>query len=140
MQCAEALRVQAYFDAEVDALSAADIERHIEHCAECRALINDLEEVRGVLRRESAYVHAPPALRANILRALDEEGDADQAQDQAQAHTQALPRAQDRAQAAGSRLSQTGARDSSRRRPWPFWAGALGGAAGGRRPLQVRHR
>jgi anti-sigma factor RsiW len=104
MQCAESLRVQAYFDAEVDALCAADIERHIEHCAECRALIKDLEEVRGVLRRESAYVHAPPVLRANILRALDEEG--------------------------GSSLSPRSARDFSRRRPWPLWAGALGGAGG----------
>lgn len=115
MQCAESLRVQAYFDAEVDALSAADIERHIEHCAECRALIKDLEEVRGVLRRESAYVHVPPALRANILRALDEEGDA------AQAEAQSPP------QAASNRLPRPGARDSSRR-PWPLWAGALGGA------------
>jgi anti-sigma factor RsiW len=116
MQCAEALRVQAYFDAEVDALSAADIERHIEHCAECRALLKDLEEVRGVLRRESAYVHAPPALRANILRALDEEGDVDQAPGHARA-------------ASGS-LSRRSPRDSSRRRPWPLWAGALGGAGG----------
>ena len=30
MQCAEALRVQAYFDHEVDAVSAADLERHVE--------------------------------------------------------------------------------------------------------------
>ncbi len=110
MQCAESLRVQAYFDAEVDALSAADIERHLEHCAECRTLLKDLEDVRVVLRRESAYVHASPALRANILRALDEEGDA-------------AP-----AQAAGNRLSRPRAGDPSRRRPWPLWAGALGGA------------
>jgi anti-sigma factor RsiW len=116
MQCAESLRVQAYFDAEVDALSAADIERHIEHCAECRALLKDLEEVRGVLRRESAYVHASPALRADILRTLDEEADADQAQ--AQAHP------------ASSRLWRPSARALSRRRPWPLWAGALGGAGG----------
>jgi anti-sigma factor RsiW len=119
MQCAEALRVQAYFDGEVDALCAADIERHIEHCPECRALIKDLEEVRAVLRRESAYLQASPALRAGILRRLDEEGDADQAQ----------ARAQDPAWPAGS-LSRPKARDSSRRRPWPLWAGALGGAGG----------
>jgi anti-sigma factor RsiW len=130
MQCAEALRVQAYFDAEVDALAAADIERHIEHCAECRALLKDLEEVRDVLRRDSAYVHAPPALRANILRALDEEGEADEAQDDAQCHMQDQSRAQDRAQAASSSLSRRNPRDLSRRRPWPLWAGALGGAGG----------
>src|SRR5450432_2146838 len=77
MQCAEAMRVQAYFDAEVDALSAADIERHIEHCAECRALLNDLEQVRGVLRRDLGFARTPPALRAKIMQALDEEGAAE---------------------------------------------------------------
>jgi len=30
VQCPESLRTQAYFDAELDAASAADIERHIE--------------------------------------------------------------------------------------------------------------
>jgi anti-sigma factor RsiW len=103
MQCAEALRVQAYFDAEVDAVAAADIERHIEHCAECRALITDLEEVRSVLRRESDYVHAPPALRARILRALDDEGVGE---------------------------TPAPAVGRSRRGAWPFWTGALGGAGG----------
>ena len=35
MQCAESMRVQAYFDGEVDALAAADIERHIDSCSAC---------------------------------------------------------------------------------------------------------
>lgn len=73
MRCAESLRVQAYFDGEVDAVSAGDIERHIEHCAECRTLLRDLEQVRTVLRRNSAYAHAAPALRARIMQALDHE-------------------------------------------------------------------
>lgn len=73
MQCAESLRIQAYFDSEVDAVSAAEIERHLEHCAECRALLADLEQVRSVLRRDVAYVRTPPLLRARIARALDQE-------------------------------------------------------------------
>jgi anti-sigma factor RsiW len=73
VQCAESLRVQAYFDGQVDALGAADIERHLEHCAECRALIQDLEQVRSLLRRDPAYARTPPALRSQILRALDRE-------------------------------------------------------------------
>src|ERR1700722_11835266 len=77
MRCAESLRVQAYFDAEVDALSAADIERHLEHCAECRALLRDLEQVRTVLRRDSDYARASPELRSKIMRALDQEGAAE---------------------------------------------------------------
>jgi anti-sigma factor RsiW len=102
VQCAESLRVQAYFDAQVDALAAADIERHLEHCAECRALIQDLEQVRALLRREPAYVRTPPALRADIMRALDG------------AHDNVRPRA----------------RASSTWRGRPFWLGALGGAGG----------
>ncbi len=74
MQCAESLRVQAYFDGEVDALAAADIERHVEHCAECRELLQDLEKVRSALRQGISYAAAPPALRTQILDALDQEG------------------------------------------------------------------
>jgi anti-sigma factor (TIGR02949 family) len=73
VQCAESLRVQAYFDGEVDAVSAAEIERHAEHCNECRALLQDLEKVRAALRRNVGYAAAPPALRAQILHALDQE-------------------------------------------------------------------
>jgi anti-sigma factor RsiW len=73
MQCAESLRTQAYFDGEVDAVSAAETERHVEHCAECRALLEDLGQLRGALRRDAGYARTPPALRARILRALDRE-------------------------------------------------------------------
>ena len=76
MQCAESPRIQAYFDSEVDAVSAAEIERHLEHCAECRALLSDLEQVRGVLRRGVNYARTPPLLRAKIMRALDQETEA----------------------------------------------------------------
>ena len=76
MQCAESLRIQAYFDSEVDAVAAAEIERHLEHCAECRALLSDLEQVRGVLRRDVNYARTPPLLRAKVLRALDQETEA----------------------------------------------------------------
>lgn len=73
MLCAESLRVQAYFDGELDALSATDIERHSESCAECRRLLQDLSNVRTALRQELTYAGAPPALRARVVRALDQE-------------------------------------------------------------------
>jgi len=101
VQCAESLRVQAYFDGETDALSAADVERHIEHCAECRALLRELEETRTLLRRDLPYGPAPAALRARITRSLGE-GAA------AAAHPPAGP----------------GARGWRAR---PFWLGASGG-------------
>lgn len=80
MQCAESLRVQAYFDQEVDAVSAAEIERHVERCSECRELLQDLEKVRSTLRRGISFEAAPAALRAQILRTLDQ-ADADIAPD-----------------------------------------------------------
>jgi anti-sigma factor RsiW len=73
MQCAEHLRVQAYFDGELDALAAADVERHSETCAECRAMLLDMGQMRSALRQDLTYASAPPALRASILHALDEQ-------------------------------------------------------------------
>jgi anti-sigma factor RsiW len=73
VQCAESLRVQAYFDGEVDALAAAEVERHAGHCPECRALLEDLERTRARIRRDLDHGGAPAALRARIARALDEE-------------------------------------------------------------------
>jgi anti-sigma factor (TIGR02949 family) len=105
VRCAESLRVQAFFDGEVDAVSAADIERHIEHCAECRALLEDLDTVRTVLRRDSGYAHAPPALRAQVMRALDAED-------------------------SGPPARVAPLRVAPVRRPRSFWAGALGGVGG----------
>ena len=105
MQCAEALRVQAYFDGEVDALSAADIERHVEHCPECRTLLADLEQTRVRLHRELTHTDAPRALRERVTRTLDSEA-------------VAAPRAQPR-------------RGAPWRPAWrtrPLWLAALGGA------------
>jgi anti-sigma factor RsiW len=73
VQCAERFRVQAYFDAEVDAISAADIERHAEHCPECRALLAELGATRARIRRDLDYERAPPELRERITRILDAE-------------------------------------------------------------------
>jgi anti-sigma factor RsiW len=121
MRCAESLRVQAYFDAEIDALSAADIERHVEHCAECRALLQDLEQVRTVLRRDSAYARTPPALRAKIMQALDHASD--QAPDRAPG--------QDAAEfPAGTPVAERRERVARTWRMRSFWVGALGGAGG----------
>jgi anti-sigma factor RsiW len=101
--CPESLRVQAYFDAEVDAVATADIERHIAGCVECRTLLEDLQRTHALIRRELEYGGASPQLRARITRALDQE-------------------------AAGA--ARPGARPRLRSwRPRPFWLGAFGGAA-----------
>jgi anti-sigma factor RsiW len=77
MLCPNSLRAQAYFDGEADAVTAADIERHMEHCDECRTLHWGLEQLRTVLRRDLPHTHIPPALRARVMRALDKESPID---------------------------------------------------------------
>lgn len=102
MQCAESLRVQAYFDGEVDAVSALDVEHHAEHCPECRALLEHLARTRERLRTGLERHTAPAQLRAALARRLDEE------------------------------VSSAVAPAARRRRaPWrlrAFWLGAAGGA------------
>jgi anti-sigma factor RsiW len=73
VQCPESLRVQAYFDAQVDAVTAANIEGHLEHCAECRALLQDLEQLSAAMQRDLTHLRAPAELRARLSRALDQE-------------------------------------------------------------------
>jgi len=73
--CPESLRVQAYFDAEVDVMSALEIERHVERCADCRTLHQALEQLRADLRRNLSPLEIPPALRARIDKVLDAERD-----------------------------------------------------------------
>ena len=100
MQCAESLRVQAAFDGELDAVSAAAVERHAEHCPECRALLEHLKRTHALLRRDLDYGQASPELRARVARALDAE--------QAAERSPARPRPAWRAR--------------------PFWLGTLTGA------------
>jgi anti-sigma factor RsiW len=71
MQCAESLRLQAYFDSELDAASAHGVERHLDHCAECRDLLSDLKVLRDGLRRELPIERPPAELRSRVLAALD---------------------------------------------------------------------
>ena len=73
MECAENLRVQAYFDGEVDAVTAAEIERHLATCEECRALLQELRQVRTLLRDVAPKTGMPVRLRAGIMAALDQE-------------------------------------------------------------------
>src|SRR5271170_1411284 len=45
----------------------------MEGCAACRALHRGLEQLRTALRRDLPHVQTPPALRARVMQALDEE-------------------------------------------------------------------
>jgi anti-sigma factor RsiW len=129
--CAESLRVQAYFDREVDSLSAAEIERHVENCNECRAWLDDLERMRAALRGDTTYHRAGPELRARIMSAIDRESLL-QGNSRAATGAEASGAGASGAGASASGASVSGAARMAGRgaRAWrsrPFWAGALGG-------------
>jgi anti-sigma factor RsiW len=73
MQHPDALHVQAYFDGEVDALLAADIEQHMNQCPQCRSTLEDLTLTQSALRKNLTEFRASAALRAKVNRALDRE-------------------------------------------------------------------
>jgi anti-sigma factor RsiW len=73
MSCNEALRVQAYFDGELDAGAAAEVERHLQTCPDCAALLRDLETTRTALRESAPYHRASEVLRERFADALDDE-------------------------------------------------------------------
>lgn len=73
MACNEALRLQAYFDGELDASASADMERHMESCRECAALLRSLRTVRSAMREQTAYHRASPELESRVVKALDRE-------------------------------------------------------------------
>jgi anti-sigma factor RsiW len=70
MNCPEALRVQAYFDGELDANEVSAVLGHLEGCERCRSLLADLDRGRNVLRR-MPDIAAPPELRTRIGKLLD---------------------------------------------------------------------
>jgi anti-sigma factor RsiW len=129
--CAESLRVQAYFDREVDSLSAAEIERHVESCAECRAWLDDLQRMRAALRGDTTYHRAGPELRQRIMSAIDRESslqenlrsvaDIEVSGAGASGAEASIPGA------SGAGAARTGGKGARVWRLRPFWAGALGG-------------
>lgn len=60
------LALQAMLDGELDALSAAGLEQHLQRCAGCREAYARMEQVRSALQDADLRFGAPPALRASI--------------------------------------------------------------------------
>lgn len=73
MSCERALEVQAYVDGELDAAASLAIERHIETCADCRALRAELEELRTAMTQHARYERPTPEFRGRIEAAIARE-------------------------------------------------------------------
>ena len=62
--------VHGYFDNELDALSAAEFESHLEQCPECVAALDALESLRSTINVAQPYEKMSPAFRKKILADL----------------------------------------------------------------------
>jgi mycothiol system anti-sigma-R factor len=62
--------LHAYLDGELDAMRAAEFERHMETCRECTATLGAAESLRASLQRAQLYETAPPNLRKKIRAEL----------------------------------------------------------------------
>jgi mycothiol system anti-sigma-R factor len=62
--------IHGYLDGELDAVRAADFERHLEQCPECVAQLDAQESLRSALHRAQLYEQAPALLRQSVLAAL----------------------------------------------------------------------
>ena len=55
--------VHGYFDSELDAVGAAEFERHLENCSDCVFVLEDLESLRSSMDLAQLYERAPTLLR-----------------------------------------------------------------------------
>src|SRR5208282_5438465 len=62
--------LHAYLDGELDAMRAAEFERHLETCRDCTATLGAAESLRSSLQRAQLYETAPVELRKKIRTEL----------------------------------------------------------------------
>lgn len=58
--------LHAYFDNELDALGAAEFERHLEGCPECTDILAAMKALRSSLNSAGLYEKTPESLRKTI--------------------------------------------------------------------------
>ena len=68
MTCNRAVTVlHGYFDSELDALGAAEFERHLEQCSACIYALEALESLRSSMSVAQLYHKAPAPFRKKVL-------------------------------------------------------------------------
>jgi anti-sigma factor (TIGR02949 family) len=63
-------RLHAYFDGELDAMGAAEFERHLESCPDCETRLAAEERLRSALAGAQLYARAPVNLRKSLQISL----------------------------------------------------------------------
>jgi mycothiol system anti-sigma-R factor len=62
--------LHGYLDGELDAIRAAEFERHLETCPECLAELEAQESLRASLEQAQLRERAPASLRKSVLQSL----------------------------------------------------------------------
>jgi anti-sigma factor (TIGR02949 family) len=63
-------QLHAYFDGELDALTSAAFETHLESCSECRSALDSEEALRASIAKANVYEKAPASLHRTIAAKL----------------------------------------------------------------------
>lgn len=68
MPCDQAQnQLHGYLDGELDALSAASFEKHLETCPDCKQTLAAEEALRQSIQKANLYERAPVSLRVSLL-------------------------------------------------------------------------
>ncbi|NNG39118.1 anti-sigma factor [Flexivirga sp. ID2601S] len=97
----------------MDEVSRRWADRHLEHCAQCRAEVAELQEATAALGESTAPVSPPPALRDSVLSAVAQTPQTQTPQ------TPAPPSPAPHAETPADRTSQATTVSASRRRNHP---------------------
>jgi anti-sigma factor RsiW len=62
--------LHGYFDNVLDAIGAAEFERHLDQCSECAKALEALESLRYSMNRAQLYETAPASLRKKVLAGI----------------------------------------------------------------------
>ncbi|HET7106784.1 MAG TPA: anti-sigma factor [Candidatus Acidoferrum sp.] len=60
-------QLHGYLDGELDAVSAANFERHLENCADCKQSLAEEEALHQTIQKANLYERAPETLRMSLL-------------------------------------------------------------------------
>lgn len=67
MACDQSQRqLHGYLDGEIDVLSAAAFEKHLESCADCQRLLAAEQSLRAAIQKADLYERAPSSLRSAL--------------------------------------------------------------------------
>ena len=79
MNCQKALElIDPYVDRELDPTQAADVERHLDQCEECKLNYRRQVALCSTLHDGSFYYRAPANLKTQIASSIQEETEANQ--------------------------------------------------------------